>query len=57
MKEIEADEHEYIQTLQTLQYQRKLYHEQLISLIDFYPQHRLNKFIVFYEFCAINLAE
>ena len=48
MKEISTEQSEYLETLKTLQYQKKLYHEQLISLIDFYPQQKLFKFIVFY---------
>ena len=48
MKEISTQQQDYLETLKTLHYQKKLYHEQLISLIDFYPQQKLFKFIVFY---------
>lgn len=39
----------------TLEYQKGLSHEQLLSLVDYHAQPAHSKIIVLYEFCRISL--
>lgn len=57
MKEIEVAANEYEETLATLEYQKRLSHEQLLAMVDYYPQVALNKFVVLYEYCSISLMD
>ena len=41
----------------TLEYQKRLEHEQLLSLVDYHPQPGLNKIMVLYEYCTICLQQ
>ena len=57
MKEINISEDDYEETLSTLYHQRQLLHEQLVSILEFYPQPQSSTFLVLYEYCSISLAQ